>query len=40
LRRDRGVDAVGLRAHQGFAGKFEEDAFVGGSGGGGHKPQL
>ena len=32
LRRDRGIDAVGLFAHQGFAGEFQEDAFVGGAG--------
>ena len=32
LRRDGRIDAVGLLAHQGFAGEFEEDAFVGGRG--------
>ncbi len=30
LRGDRRVDAEGLLAHEGFAGKFEEDAGVGG----------
>ena len=34
LRRDGRIDAVGLLAHQGFAGEFQEDAFVGGAGGG------
>ena len=28
LRRNRGIDPVVLFAHQGFAGEFEEDAFV------------
>ncbi len=32
LRRHGGIDAVGLLAHQGFAGEFQEDAFVGGDG--------
>ena len=31
LRRDGRIDAVGLLAHQGFAGEFQEDAFVGGA---------
>ena len=39
-RRDGRIDAVGLVAHQGFAGKFEEDAFVGGSALGGHEERL
>ena len=29
LRRHGWIDAVVLRAHQGFAGQFQEDAFVG-----------
>ena len=33
LRRHGRIDAVGLLAHQGFAGQFQEDALVGGSGG-------
>ena len=32
LGGDRGVDSELLLAHQGFAGKFEQDALVGGSG--------
>src|SRR5258708_5381396 len=40
LRRHGRVDAVGLLAHQGFAGKFEEDAFVRGPGRGGHEQRL
>jgi hypothetical protein len=32
LRRHGRIDAVGLLAHQGFAGKFQEDAFIGRSG--------
>ena len=40
LRRDGRVDAVGLLAHQGFAGEFEEDALVGGAGGSGHERRL
>ena len=27
LRRHGGIDAVGLLAHQGFAGEFQEDAW-------------
>ena len=37
---DGGIDPVGLLAHQGFAGKFQEDAFVGGAGLGGHEERL
>ncbi len=40
LRRDGRIDAVGLLAHQGFAGEFQEDAFVGGAAVGGHKERL
>ena len=35
-----GIDAVGLLAHQGFAGELQEDALVGGAGGGGHEQRL
>jgi hypothetical protein len=37
LRRDGGIDAVALLAHERFAGKFEEDAFIGGGARGGHE---
>ena len=40
LRRHGRVDAVGLLAHQGFAGKFQENAFVGGAGWGSHEIRL
>ena len=40
LRGDGRVDAVGLRAHQGFAGEFEEDAFVSGGRRSGHGERL
>ena len=32
LRRHGRIDAVGLLAHEGFAGELEEDALVGGAG--------
>jgi hypothetical protein len=39
-RRDRGIDAVGVIAHQCFAGKLEKDAFVGRIGRVGHDSEL
>ena len=40
MRRDGGVDAVALLAHQGFTGQFQEDALVGDDGRGGHEQAL
>jgi len=40
LRRDGRIDAVGLFAHQRFAGEFQEDAFVGGGGLRRHETRL
>ena len=40
LRGDGGIDAVGLLAHEGFAGELEEDAFVGERGRGSHETRL
>ena len=40
LRGHGGIDAVVGLAHQGFAGEFEKDAFVGGSGRRGHEAEI
>src|SRR6185295_20397083 len=40
LRRHGRVDAVGLFAHQGFAGELEEDALIGGATVGSHEWRL
>ena len=40
LGRHRRVDPVVLRAQKGFAGEFQEDAFVDGGGSGGHRREI
>ena len=40
LGGDIGIDAVGLFAHEGFAGDFEEDSLVGERGRGSHETRL